>query len=156
MAAGSAGDVAIPMMGDPDEVPNMRATMERMVDSIITLQTQMAELMEDPDNYQGSKGPAVRAKVYDHAIEADRIKMDRLEEVINRNTSLLDDLEASLASYSSELKTDRDQMVKMNEALRTSVTTWLPPVRPVQAIGGTSRLPPEFEVSTSYMSTLVQ
>ena len=118
MATGSAGDIVVPMMGDPDEVPNMRATMERMVDSIITLQTQMAALIEDPDLYlmrsptaaSGDKGPAVRELVYSHAQQSDRMKIHEMEEVINKNTSRLDDLEASLVFYSSELTGDTDEI----------------------------------------------
>ena len=112
MAAGSAGDTAVPVptIGDLEEVPNMRATMESMIDSITTLQNQMAALMEDPDHYLGEKGPAVRARVHDRAHDTDRIKMSEMEEVINKNTSRLDDLEAALAFYSSELTGDRDEI----------------------------------------------
>ena len=88
------------------------------VDSLTTLQTQMAALMEDPNEFQGDEGPAVRARVYDHAQDSDRSKASVMEETINRNTSRLDDLEAALAFYSSELTGGRDEMLKMNDALR--------------------------------------
>ena len=120
MASGSAGESGVPVLstGAPDEVPNTREVMEKNIDSITTLQTQMAALMEDPNGYQGDQGLAVRARVYDHASESDRIKMSEMEEAINKNTGRLDDLEAALAFYSSELTGDRDQIFKINDALR--------------------------------------
>ena len=120
MASGSAGEsgAPVPTTGAPDEVPQMRETMEWMIDSIITLQTQMAALMEDPNGYQGDQGPAVRARVYDHASESDRINMSEMEEAINKNVGRLDDLESALAFYSSELTGDRDEISKIDDALR--------------------------------------
>ena len=87
MAAGSAGDVTIPMLGDPDDTPRMRATMERMVDSITTLHNQMAVLMEDPGLFNTRQpdslerpiestdevGPAVRERMNSRRVKADRI-----------------------------------------------------------------------------------
>ena len=60
---------------------------------------------EDPDLYltrsptaaSGDKGAAARELVYAHAQQADRVRMAQLEEVINKSTSRLDDLEATLA-----------------------------------------------------------
>ncbi len=77
MASGSAGESGAPVLtsGVPDEVPNMRDTMERMVASITSLQTQMASLMEDPFTHQGDIGPAIRARAYDHEIQRDRGRM---------------------------------------------------------------------------------
>ena len=91
MAAGSAGDA---VMGDPAEVPNMRATMERMNDSITALHRQMAELLEDPGSFNrrnpdslrtpiedhDEKGPAVRERIYARAHESDREKMLEMED----------------------------------------------------------------------------
>ena len=108
MAAGSAGEVAIPAMGDPDEVLNMRATMERMMDSIIIFPNQMAELLEDPEQFftripdasSGERGPAVRERVYSYAQQSDRTKMHDMEEVINTSTSRINELEVTLAFLS--------------------------------------------------------
>ena len=80
MAAASAGDA--PMV-DPGEVTNMRATMERMNDSITALHRQMAELLEDPGSFNrrhpdsldtpledhDEMGPAVRERIYARAHE---------------------------------------------------------------------------------------
>jgi len=128
MAAGLAGDTAIPVptIGDTDEVPNMRAPMKSMVDALTALQNQMTALMEDLDQYlrrslsasTGDRGPAVRERVYSHAQQSDRMKMNIMEEVTNKNTSRLDDLEASFVFYSSELTGDRDEISKTNDALR--------------------------------------
>ena len=58
---------------DPPSYEEVTATMNRMVDSITTLQIQMANLIEDPDVYMrrsgpvavdGDPGPAVRERVW--------------------------------------------------------------------------------------------
>ena len=85
MASGSAGEVVIPTVGGPDEVLNMRATMGSMMDSITTLQNQMAELLEDPERFftrspdasSGEKGPAVREREYSYAQQSDRTKITK-------------------------------------------------------------------------------
>ena len=132
MAAGSAGGgVAIPMPGDPDDIPSMRATMETMVDSITTLHNQMAVLMEDPGLFNtrpldsldrpiestDEVGPAIRERTYSRRVEADRIRMQYLEEALNQSNMKVDDLERTLALYFSEMTADRDKMETMNEAL---------------------------------------
>ena len=61
---------------DPPSYEEVTATMNRMVDSITTLQTQMSALMEDPDVYMqrsgpfavpGDPGPAVRDRIWARA-----------------------------------------------------------------------------------------
>ena len=122
MAAGSTGDAT---MGDPREVPNMRATMERMNDSITALHRQMAELLEDPGSFNrrnpdsldtpiedhDEKGPAIRERIYAQTLNSDREKM--------REMSLrISDLEGMLAFYNSELTTDRNNMEAMSNAIK--------------------------------------
>ena len=74
MAAGSAGDTAIPAVGD-EEVLNMRTTIENMNRSISEFQSQMAELLEYPTRFFArepsghDKGPAVRASEYNHGLD---------------------------------------------------------------------------------------
>ena len=63
-----------------------------MTDSVTTLQSQIAVLHENPDDFihrcptaevaNGEKGPAVRELVYAHAQDADRRRMARIEEAI--------------------------------------------------------------------------
>ena len=112
-------------MGDPDEVPNMRATMERMNDSITALHRQMAELFEDPGSFNhrnpdslttpiessNEKGPAVRERIYARAHESDR-------EIMREMSLRIDELEGSLAFYNAELTTDRDNIASMSDASR--------------------------------------
>ena len=85
-AAGDAGDAA---------VVNMRTTIDIMSDSITALQRQIAELLEDPQQFfsrspdasSGEKGPAARGREYSHAQLSDRMKMHEMYEVIIINTS---------------------------------------------------------------------
>ena len=51
MAAGSAGDGAAPVIGGPDDIGTLRATIDNMSDSITTHQNHMAELLEDTDRF---------------------------------------------------------------------------------------------------------
>ena len=97
MAAGTAGDA---LMGDADTIPNLRAAMERMTDSIAALSNQMAELREDSGRFfrrnpdalttpiegHDEKAPAVRERIYARTLESDRAKMREMSEVINENT----------------------------------------------------------------------
>ena len=126
MAAGAAGEVVVPAMGDPDEVFNMRATMGSMMDSIKLLQNQMAELMEDPERFYSrspdansdDKGPAIRESMYGLTLQSERTRIHEMNEVINTSTIRINELEGLLAFYSGELTTDRDNMAKLNDALR--------------------------------------
>ena len=132
MAAGSAGGgIAIPMRGDPDDIPSMRVIMERMVDSITTLHNQMAVLMEDPGLFNNRNpdsldrpiestdevGPAIRERTYARRVEADRIRMQYIEDALEQSNLKVLDLEQTLAFYFSEITADRDKMETMNEAL---------------------------------------
>ena len=73
MASGSAGEpgAPIPDPGGQAEDPNVRVTVDNMMDIITTLRTQMAVFMEDPDDFMNrrrtteSPGPAVRARSQD-------------------------------------------------------------------------------------------
>lgn len=63
------------------EVVNMRTTMNYLTDSVTTLHSQMAALMEDPTTFMNrargttDAGPAVRARAYDHEIAKGRGRM---------------------------------------------------------------------------------
>ena len=111
MASGSAGEYGapVPIPGGPAQVPDMRVTVDNMMDSITTLQTQMAILMEDPTIYMNrarsttDAGPAVRARAYDHEIERDRGRMIEMEEAIRLNASRLDDMANRLGENDSSL-----------------------------------------------------
>ena len=138
MAATAAGDVTPDVQG----VPDMHATINNMMDSITTLQNQMAELLEDqdrffirsPDASSGEKGPAVRGHEYSHAQQSDRMQMHEMHEVINMNTSKLaemneavkstnqaiDELESNSGLFSSELTTDRDNLDRLQRCQRPS------------------------------------
>ena len=114
MAAGFAGDART---GEEDTIPNLRATMERMSDSIIALSNQMAELLEDPGSFNrrnpdslttpiesfDEQGPAVRERIYARAHESDREMMREMSLRIN-------ELEGTLAFYCAELTTDRNNI----------------------------------------------
>ena len=96
MAAGSAGgDVAVPMAGDydaePESIETLRATMGRMSDSINSLSKQVGFLSEERHIFytrqpgdldlpigttEDEKGPAVRMRMYDRTVQADRTKME--------------------------------------------------------------------------------
>ena len=152
MAAASAGDPT----PDPAGVPDMQATMLSMMDSITSLQTQVVAmstqiglLSEERATYytrypgevdlptdsttEDEKGPAVRLRMYDLRVQADRAKMDEMQEVTNINTSKLDEvrkavdeLEANFGLYSSELTSDRDNIEQLSNAvnvLRTEATS---------------------------------
>ena len=122
MAAGFAGDART---GEEDTIPNLRATMEIMSDSITALTNQMALLLEDPGGFNrrqpdnlntpigdsDEKGPAVRERIYARAHESDRVAMQDMGHRIN-------ELEASLAFYNAELTTDRDNLDKMSNTIR--------------------------------------
>ena len=122
MAAGFAGDART---GEEDTIPNLRATMETMSDSITALTNKMALLLEDPGGFNrrqpdnlntpigdsDEKGPAVRERIYARAHESDRVAMEDMGHRIN-------ELEASLAFYNAELTTDRDNLDKMSITLR--------------------------------------
>ena len=143
MAAGVAGDGM--WMPDAEGIPDMVATMNRMMDSITTLQNQMAELLEDPGSFNrrhpdsldtpiedhDEKGPAIRERTYARAHEADRRQVEEMKEVINTNTSqmaemaemirannlTINELESALGFYSSELTADRDNFAKLSDAV---------------------------------------
>ena len=103
MAAGPAGvDVEDPLPGDHDDAPQnidaLRATMERMSDSINSLSTQLGFLTEESHIFytrqpgdldlpmgttEDEKGPAVRLRMYDRTVEADRITMESLLSLIH-------------------------------------------------------------------------
>ena len=122
MAAGAAGDAR---MGDADTIPNLRATMENMSDSIAALANQMAELREDPGQFfrrvpsalttpiegHDGKGPAVRERIYAQTLESDR-------EEKNKISLRISDLEGIIAFYNSELTTDRNNMEAMSNAIK--------------------------------------
>jgi len=103
MAAGSAGGAApanpfaVPgSANDPPSFEEVTATMNRMVDSITILQTQMASLSEDhdvflqrcPDSSTGESGPAVTELRYAHPQEYDRRRIRELEEKMEKRSSL--------------------------------------------------------------------
>ena len=102
MAADAAGDVT----PDDQGVPDMHATINSMMGSITTLQNQMAELLEDPDRFffrspdasSGEKGPAVRGREYSYAQHSDRMKMHDMYEVINMNTSKIEEMNEAMKS----------------------------------------------------------
>ena len=98
-AAGSAGPPTQDRAGLPDadgidvggfdaaaEAETTRATMESMMDSITTLQAQIAAFSEDhdvfiqrcPDASHGEQGPAARELRYTRGMEYDRNRMSRI------------------------------------------------------------------------------
>ena len=115
-AAGSAGSPTQKRAGMPGaggfgiggfdaaaEAETTRATMESMMDSITTLQNQIAAFSEDPDVFiqrhpdatQGEQGPAVRELRYAHAQEYDRVRMSRIEEQVNVHNLRMNGIESS-------------------------------------------------------------
>ena len=125
MAAGAAGVAFGAQMGDEDTIPNLRATMEIMSDSIAALSTQMAALLEDPGQFfrrvQDSLstptegfdelGPAVRERIYSRAQESDREMMREMRLRVN-------ELEGTLAFYCAELTTDRNNIESISDAIK--------------------------------------
>ena len=139
MAAGAAG---VAQMGDEDTIPNLRATMEIMSDSIIALSNQMAALLEDPGSFSrrfpdslttpiesfNEQGPAVRERIYARAHESDREMM--------RETRLrINELEGTLAFYGSELTTDRNNMETMSNATKDMRSGTSAPPASVHGVG---------------------
>ena len=131
MAAGPAGvDVAVPMPGDYDDVPEsietLRATMERMSDSINSLSKQVGFLVEEPKTFytrqpgdldlptesttEDEKGPAVRVRMYDQTVQSDRNRMESLHQKMEY-------LESTLALYLNQKEEMGDKLETMNEAL---------------------------------------
>ena len=122
MAAGVAG---VAQMGDEDTIPNLRATMEIMSDSITALSTQMAALLEDPGQFSrrvqdslttptesfNELGPAVRERIYARAHESDREDMRQMR-------LRIDELEGTLAFYASELTTDRNNIESISNSIK--------------------------------------
>ena len=124
MAAGSAGDpgAGVPLFEDPNEVPNMRTAMNAQLQDlsgqVSRLQIQMAGLMgngESDDEHppHADAGRAVRSRVYDHAQDSDRIRMDGFESSIQKlSTSIEEDRlrisewEASLGGAANHLNED--------------------------------------------------
>ena len=101
----------------------MRASVDNIMDSIITLQSQIAILMEYPTTFMNGArsttdpGPAVRARAYDHEVEIGHTRMMEIEEALRLNASRLDAMEirleeneSSLSWYSAELTGDRDRI----------------------------------------------
>ena len=139
MASGSTGAPGgpVPDPGGQAEYPNVRVTVDNMMDIITTLRTQMAVLMEDPDDFMNrrrttdSPGPAVRARSQDHEIEVDRTRMREIEDNVRDNAGRLDQLvarmadlearmnnqEACLSFYSGELTTDRADIARIGNDL---------------------------------------
>jgi hypothetical protein len=139
MAAGDAGDAR---MGETDTIPNLRATMELMSDSIIALTRQMAILLEDPGSFnrrypdslntpiEGSdeQGPAVRQRIYARAHESDR-------EVMHEMSLRINELEATLAFYNGELTTDRNNLEKMSNTITEMRSSTSAPPASVHGVG---------------------
>ena len=132
MASGSAGEpgAPVPTSRGPEQVPDMRAIVDNIMDSIITVQSQMATPMEDPETFMNrarsttDPGPAVRARAYDHEVEIDRTRMMDIEEALRLNASRLDAMEirldeneSSLSWYSAELTGDRDRIFQISNDL---------------------------------------
>ena len=98
-----AGGFAIGAFDAAAEAENTRATMESMMDSITTLQAQIAAFSEDPDVFiqrcpnasHGELGPAVRELRYAHGQEYDRVRMSRIEEQLNQHDLRMNYFESS-------------------------------------------------------------
>ncbi len=134
-AAGSAGPTTQKCAGMPDaggfaaaaEAETTRATMESMMDSITTLQNQIAAFTEDPDVFiqrshgssQGEQGPAVRELRYAHAQDYDRVRMSRIEEQLNQHDLRMNDLESSQGYITGELTTVNETIGTMSNTITT-------------------------------------
>ena len=139
-AAGSAGPPTQEGAGMPDaggfgiggfdaaaEAETTRATMESMMDSITTLQSQIAAFSEDPDVFiqrspnasLGELGPAVRELRYAHAQEYDRVRMSRIEDQLNQHDLRMNDLESSQGYITGELTTVNETIGNMSTAITT-------------------------------------
>ncbi len=139
-AAGSDGPPTQDRAGLPDaggmdlggfdaaaEAETTRATMESMMDSITTLQNQIAAFMEDPDVFlqrcpiasYGELGPAVRELRYAHGQEYDRSRMSRMEEQLAQNDLRMNDLESSQGYITGELTTVNATIGTMSNTLTT-------------------------------------
>ena len=113
-AAGSDGPPTQDRAGLPDvggmdldgfdaaaEAETTRATMESMMDSLTTLQNQIAAFTQDPDviiqrssgSSQGEKGHAVSELRYAHAKDHDRVRMSRIEGQLNQHDLRMNYLE---------------------------------------------------------------
>jgi hypothetical protein len=159
-AAGSAGiptqdRAGLPNAGGVDlggfdaaaEAETTRATMESMMDSITTLQTQIAAFYEDPDVFiqrcpdasYGEQGPAVRELRYAHSQEYDRVRMSRIEDQLNQHDLRMNDLESSQGYITGELTTVNETIGNMSTAIttmRSSVGTSTGPSRTRELLTG--------------------
>ena len=121
-----AGGFAIGAFDAAAEAETTRATMESMMDSITTLQNQIAAFMEDPDVFiqrcpnasYGELGPAVRELRYAHSQEFDRVRMSRIEEMLNQHNLRMNYMESSQGYITGELTTVNENIGN----LTTSVT----------------------------------
>ena len=109
------------------EAETTRATMESMMDSITTLQNQIAAFMEDPDVFiqrahnasLGEQGPVIRELRYAHAQDYDRVRMSRMEEQMNQHDLRMNDLESSQGYITGELTTVNETIGTMSNTITT-------------------------------------
>ena len=77
------------------EFPNMRTTIGNISDSVTNLQNLIAGLMTNPSEPYEGDGPMLRARLYEHALDSDRLRFDQLMENV-------DDLENMIAFINAE------------------------------------------------------
>ncbi len=117
-----AGGFAIGAFDAAAEAETTRATVESMMDSITTLQNQIAAFMEDPDVFiqrcpnasYGELGPAVRELRYARGQEFDRVRMSRIEEMLNQHNLRKNDMASYQGYITRELKTVNENTGNMN------------------------------------------
>ena len=138
MAAGSAGSgAAIPMTGDLEDIPNMRAIMSRMQDSITTLFGSSATLYERTDLFNSrvpdigrpldpadEHGPAVRERPYSRRVAADDLRIKVLEDALSQSHMKVENLEQTLAFYFNEVTAGKEKMEEGHPFTQASKTCY--------------------------------
>ena len=93
MAAGT------PLPPSPDdlvrELPQMFTSIGSISDSLTQLQTQLTGLMANPGEPYEGDGPMIRARMYRHSLDSDRLRFDQLMEKV-------EDLENTIAFITAE------------------------------------------------------
>ena len=116
----AAGPAALPALDDPmAEIPNMRAHINSITDSLTRLQLLVAGLTEDPTGAYGDmgEGPAVRARIYQHSHDSDRNEFSMLKERVNDLENSMAFLTASQTENSQHLE---DELTKVRGEIGAS------------------------------------
>ena len=114
MAAGT------PLPPSPDdlvrELPQMLTSIGSINDSVTHLQTLLTGLMANPGDGNEGEGPMIRARMYRHSLDSDRLRFDQLMEKV-------EDLENTIAFLNAEANRNSETLESELRNIREEAST---------------------------------